>query len=289
MSSFVADSRFWTHRKTLRLRRSPYYAQAVAVWALAGSWCSGDEESKRTGVVPLDAIAGFMVPDWELAVKALVEVGLFDEADDETAVFHDWDFWSGPDARAKRLEKRQEADRVRQQMRRSQGMAAGWSRDQAGVGHVTADDCHVTNRREGFGSSSSSERSKSSSRPKRDINAGRDDARRLCEHLAARIVANGSKPPTITVRWMDAARLLIDADGRTEDQVHKAIDWCQDDGFWHANILSMPTLREKYDQLRLKAQAEAAKKAQEASVQEKPRAGSAVWDRPVHSEGVDDE
>jgi hypothetical protein len=81
----------------------------------------------------------------------------------------------------------------------------------------------------------------------------RDDAERLCAHLANRIEANGSKRPTITAKWLDAARLMIDLDGRTEEQAHTAIDWCQDDEFWRSNVMSMPTLREKYDQLRLQA------------------------------------
>ncbi|GAA4928929.1 hypothetical protein GCM10023224_05370 [Streptomonospora halophila] len=85
-------------------------------------------------------------------------------------------------------------------------------------------------------------------------NRGRDDAQRLCEHLQERIVANGSKKPTITNDWLNAARLLLDADGRTEEQVHAAIDWCQNDDFWMANIQSMPKLRKQYDTLRLQAQ-----------------------------------
>ncbi|QYN17467.1 hypothetical protein [Amycolatopsis sp. DSM 110486] len=88
----------------------------------------------------------------------------------------------------------------------------------------------------------------------RDLNEGRDDVERLCEHLAKRIEEHGSKRPTITKAWRDAARLLLDADGRTEEQVHTAIDWCQDDEFWRANILSLPKLRTRYDQLRLQAQ-----------------------------------
>jgi hypothetical protein len=82
----------------------------------------------------------------------------------------------------------------------------------------------------------------------------RDDVERLCEHLAERIEANGASKPTITGRWRDAARLMLDRDGRTETDVFAAIDWCQADEFWRANILSMPKLREKYDQLRLQAQ-----------------------------------
>lgn len=88
----------------------------------------------------------------------------------------------------------------------------------------------------------------------KDLVAPRADVEHLCRHLADRIEANGSKRPRITERWRDAARLLIDRDGRTVEQVVKAIDWCQADTFWRANILSMPTLREKYDQLRLAAQ-----------------------------------
>lgn len=91
--------------------------------------------------------------------------------------------------------------------------------------------------------------------PVKDVPAKppRDDAERLCEHLADKIEANGSKRPVVNAKWRDAARLLIDKDGRTEEQVRAAIDWCQQDEFWRANILSMPKLREKYDQLRMHA------------------------------------
>jgi hypothetical protein len=87
----------------------------------------------------------------------------------------------------------------------------------------------------------------------RPSDATRPDVERLCEHLANRIEANGSKRPTITKGWRDAARLMLDRDERTEEQVHACIDWCQADDFWHRNILSMPKLREKYEQLRLAA------------------------------------
>lgn len=81
----------------------------------------------------------------------------------------------------------------------------------------------------------------------------RPDVERLCAHLADRIEANGCKRPAVGKKWRDAARLMIDRDGRTEQQIAAAIDWCQDSEFWRSNILSMPKLREKYDQLRLQA------------------------------------
>lgn len=90
----------------------------------------------------------------------------------------------------------------------------------------------------------------------------RPDVERLCRHLADRIEANGCKRPAIGRKWRDAARLMLDRDGRTEQQITAAIDWCQDSEFWRANILSMPKLREKYDQLRMQAVRKPAKNRQ---------------------------
>ena len=101
----------------------------------------------------------------------------------------------------------------------------------------------------------------------------RDDVLRLCDHLADRIEANGSNRPTIGKGWHDAARLMLDRDGRTEQEIHGAIDWCQQDEFWRSNILSMPKLREKYDQLRLQAQ------RQGRAGTPRQQAESEMWDR----------
>lgn len=90
-------------------------------------------------------------------------------------------------------------------------------------------------------------------RPKRDLNEGREDVLELCTHLADRVERNIGERPTIGVKWLDAARLMLDNDGRSVDQVRKAIDWCQDDSFWYCRILSMPKLREKYITLREQA------------------------------------
>jgi hypothetical protein len=84
----------------------------------------------------------------------------------------------------------------------------------------------------------------------------RDDVGRLCDHLADKIAEDGSKRPSITKGWQDAARLMLDKDGRSEAEVHAAIEWCQSHHFWRTNVLSMPKLREKFDQLRKVAQSE---------------------------------
>ena len=79
------------------------------------------------------------------------------------------------------------------------------------------------------------------------------DVEQVCRYLADRIEANGSKRPPITKEWRTQARLLIDKDGRTVEQILRAIDWCQADPFWRSNVMCMPKLRKQYDRLRLKA------------------------------------
>ena len=81
----------------------------------------------------------------------------------------------------------------------------------------------------------------------------RPEITQLLDLLDSEIRSNGGKPPARTKKNVDAARLMLDRDGRTVEQVAKAIRWCQADEFWRANILSMSKLREKYDQLRLAA------------------------------------
>ena len=81
----------------------------------------------------------------------------------------------------------------------------------------------------------------------------RPDVAELLDHLDRCIVANGAKKPNRTKGNADAARLLIDRDGRPLDEAHRLIDWATSDPFWRSNILSMVKFREKYDQLKIKA------------------------------------
>ena len=82
----------------------------------------------------------------------------------------------------------------------------------------------------------------------------RHDVESLLDLLDERIAANGGKMPNRTKKNRDAARLMIDADGLTDEQIRAAIVWATSDEFWRSNILSMSKLREKYEQLRLAAQ-----------------------------------
>lgn len=102
----------------------------------------------------------------------------------------------------------------------------------------------------------------------------RDDVERICEHLADRIEANGSKRPTITKGWRDDIRLMLDKDGRSEAEAMAAINWCQNDDFWRANILSPTKLRAKFDQMRLQAEAQQKKATT-------PRKGDIDWSAAI--------
>ena len=86
------------------------------------------------------------------------------------------------------------------------------------------------------------------------VAAPRDDVERICLYLADRVEANGSKRPEINKTARQSARLMLDVDKRTEDQVVWLIDWCQGDDFWRGNVLSVSGLRSKFDQLRLASQ-----------------------------------
>lgn len=90
--------------------------------------------------------------------------------------------------------------------------------------------------------------------PENPPSAFAEDADRLCELLADLIEANGSKRPTVTRTWRVEAERMLRLDARDPEKVARCIRWCQADPFWRANILSMPKLRAKYDQLRLAAQ-----------------------------------
>lgn len=80
-----------------------------------------------------------------------------------------------------------------------------------------------------------------------------DEVIALCERLADRIATNTGKRPTITQAWKLSCRRMMELDGIAFDHIVGAIDWCQQDDFWAANILSMPKLREKYPTLLLQA------------------------------------
>lgn len=84
--------------------------------------------------------------------------------------------------------------------------------------------------------------------------------RRLAVLLADLVEANGSLRPGTGPAAVKVIRLMVERDGRTTEQIEKAIRWSQADPFWRGVVLSPRKLRDKYDQLRLAAQRSGARR-----------------------------
>jgi hypothetical protein len=83
----------------------------------------------------------------------------------------------------------------------------------------------------------------------------RPDVERVISSFSDMLKANDIKhKPGQT--WRTAARLLIDRDGYTPDQIIYVAKFATTDEFWKSNVLSLPKLREKFEALKIKAQAQ---------------------------------
>lgn len=84
----------------------------------------------------------------------------------------------------------------------------------------------------------------------------RPDVDRVCRLFSAHLDVLEVRH-TVGQGWREAARLMLDRDRVGLDHVEAAIQWLQEPGpesdFWRTNVLSVPTLRAKWDQLRLAA------------------------------------
>ena len=86
------------------------------------------------------------------------------------------------------------------------------------------------------------------------INEHRPDVDAVCDAMAASVNRRTGRTPRITAAWRKQARLMIDRDGRSVEEITRIIDWVDGNDFWRANVLSLPKLRQKFDTLRLQAQ-----------------------------------
>lgn len=79
----------------------------------------------------------------------------------------------------------------------------------------------------------------------------RTDVTRLCHLLAEMVRANDPKARVEPddSKWRDSMRLLLDKDGRSVDEVERAIRWALTDEFWRAIVLTPRKLRRNFDQV----------------------------------------
>lgn len=264
------DDGLHAHRKTRAVTKSHPSknrdAAPMGVWVLAGSWAA---QNGTDGWVPEDELDRFD-DDWPALVARLVRAGYWwpSERNGEAGYgFTDWHDYNDPAGAASKAgtfgnhirwhvnEGRIEPEcahcptepngsDVAPESGGDRGAMSGG--DGVAIAHPIA-----LPEPEPLPDPSRTRTPVTSAEP---TDAPRPDVDEICDHLADAIEANGSKRPTVTTKWRSAARLMLDKDGRTTEEVHGAIEWSQRDEFWRSNILSLPTLREKYDTLRLQAQ-----------------------------------
>lgn len=222
-------------RKWLSIPRKHRY-EAVGVWVWAGSWSA---KELTDGVIPK-----FMLEEWgvrKIIKDHLVSSSLWSE--DEQNVFHSkWDEYQP-------MKSDVEADREknREKLRKWRGANKGVTEGVTGL-HTNVKP--VSNRKplpdptHTLKETLSSEAAGAATRP---------EVESLLNLMEERVEANGSKKPSRSKKNHDAARLLIDRDGYTPEQVAWMIRWATNDEFWRQNILSMSKLREKFEQLKIKS------------------------------------
>jgi hypothetical protein len=92
--------------------------------------------------------------------------------------------------------------------------------------------------------------------PKKPKTEPSREATRLASLLKAEILRNKADYKITQAQersWAVTADRMLRRDGRKPEEAADLIQWAQRDEFWMANVLSMDTLREKFDQLALKA------------------------------------
>jgi hypothetical protein len=115
-----------------------------------------------------------------------------------------------------------------------------------------------TNKNVNNGNNGENEKNKKPSYPKFEI-----CDMELSKYFYSLILENNenAKQPNFET-WAKDIRLMRERDNRKIEHIRYMMNWAQQDSFWKVNILSPSKLREKYDQLLLKAKAEHEKKNQ---------------------------
>ena len=86
-----------------------------------------------------------------------------------------------------------------------------------------------------------------------------DNQTRLARYLRSLIIRNdpGARVPKDGTKawstWILEAERILRIDKRPVEEVRAVILWSQNDDFWRGNILSIPTLRKKFTQLKLQS------------------------------------
>lgn len=257
MPWFRVDDGFHSHPKVVELN-----LDVVGLWTLAGTWSTNYLTDGLLTLKQIHRLGG----DAETADQ-LVEAGLWERSGDDY-LFRDWADYQ-PLKETVLAERRAAQERMANMRAKRKGVRAddGGTTEERSAGvpantEGTSPEVRVPHPFPSHPSSSKEE----------DL-AKREDVERLCQLLVSLMVANGDKKPNVTKTWRDETRRMLDIDGRTEEQASRLMRWALDNTFWRANIRSMPTFRDKFDQLRHQAN----KDLEERKQQKHPDEGRKVF------------
>ena len=116
----------------------------------------------------------------------------------------------------------------------------------------------------------------------------RPDVEKILNEFDAYTERLGAKPAPRTKRNRDAIQMLIDLDGYTPEQITWIIRWVSNDDFWKTVILTPAKLREKFEQLKVKATNSPKPQAQSFNGDIDPDAilGRDYWTCPAPPDGL---
>lgn len=83
------------------------------------------------------------------------------------------------------------------------------------------------------------------------------ESRRLADLLADLIETNGAQRPRVSQKWILTIDRMIRIDGRSPEQIERAIRWATSHDFWASNVLSPDALRRHFDRMALQARRDA--------------------------------
>jgi hypothetical protein len=207
--------------------------RAFRLWFHACCYCN---RNLTDGRVPAALIAGLSHTANRRTPEELVQAGLLKRDGDDYLV-HDY-LGHNP--------SRAEVDRER---RRSRERTANWRAKQPlDTPDVTRHERRTNGVRDAYVTISDKEKDVKGSR---ELETATAKTLLVCDTLSAQIRERDpqAKFDPRSERTLREARLLLERDGRTVEQVAEVLAWLRTDTFWSTVILSTAKLREKFTQL----------------------------------------
>lgn len=216
------------------LKVAPVSDRAFRLWFNACCYCS---RNLTDGRVPAILIAGLSRTANRRVIDELLVAGLLERLSTETFLVHD--YLKHNPSRDEVQESRQRArERTSEWRRRNQRGAGDGIRD----GDVT-DNSTVTRVRVPAGAPEKKSSTELDRATKKTLLVVDSFAAQIRERDPQADVAPRSEA------WLREARLLLERDGRSTEQVLAVLAWLATDDFWSSVVLSVPKFRAKFTQL----------------------------------------